>query len=64
LVVDRETEAMISAAMEGLDDVALIARALVPTERPRLLADLREIDEMACAIHADLFRAGEGHGSL
>ncbi len=52
-MVDDETDATITDAMTALDEVAALARALA-SATPGGMApcpDLREVDELACAIY-------------
>ncbi len=60
-LVDGESETMITTAMDELDNVARAAHVLSPGERSRLRNDLREIDEIATTLCADLHRAPEQH---
>jgi hypothetical protein len=58
-LVDRESETMITAARDELDNVARSACVLGPGERWRLRNDLREIDEIATTLSAGLRCAPE-----
>ena len=54
LLVDGDVADTVTAAMVCLDEVIGLARALPVGQRQSWLADLAEIEEMACTIHAHL----------